>query len=199
MNPIELLMPGGKPSGVFACEKCGTVNNSHSMASRCCNWKCDQCGKDVTRGLTKCSQCTDEALRKRMLERLDAAEEVKDWDSWVYSEDFTGHNDGWFTSLDDLIDYVGDLDEDERGDLPDFVFCSKTDVRKVDLDHAIERACEDGYEDMGVGGFWLEKETQEAIDRFNKANEAALTVFEVDYKRKVRVIWPEHVKVKSGL
>jgi len=199
MNPIQLLMPDGVPSGVFACEKCGTVNNSHSMASRCCNWKCDQCGKDVTRGMTKCIHCICEALRKRTLERLEAAEEVNEWDSWVYSEDFTGHNDGWFESIGDLIDYVGDLDADERGNLPDFVFCSTTDIRKIDLGEAIERACEDGYEDMGVGGFRLRKETQEAIDRFNKANEKALTVFEVDYKRKVRVIWPQELKAEVNL
>lgn len=199
MNPIELLMPDGKPSGVFACEKCGTVNNIQSIVSRCCNWKCDQCGKDVTRGMTKCIHCICEASRKRTLERLEAAEEVNEWGSWVYSEDFTGHNDGWFTSLEDLIEYVGELDADERGDLPDFVFCSTTDIRKIDFGEALERACEDGYEDMGSHRFALEKETQEAIDRFNKANETNLTVFEVDYKRKVRVIWPQELKAEANL
>lgn len=197
MNPIELFLPNGEPSGVFACEKCRSVNNSKMLVTRCCNWKCDECGKDVIRGLTKCSECTEIAYKKRMLARLDAAEEVSAWESWVYSEHFQGYNDGWFESIDNLIEYVSDIGLDESTELPEFVFCSTTVIRKVDFGHAIERACEDGYEDMGSSVFRLEKETQEAIDRFNKANEAALTVFDVDYKRKVRVIWPESIKAES--
>lgn len=191
MNAFELLMPDGTPSKVFACGKCRSVSNTHSAAERCCNWKCNECGKDTPRGLTRCHDCSLLAYRQKMLEKLDAAEEVTAWDSWVYTEDFTGDNDGWFESLEHFVEYVEELDAEDRRELPDFVFCSVAQIRKIDLGEAIERACEDGYEDMGSGGFRLEKETQEAIDRFNQANEKALTVFEVDYKRKVRVDWPD--------
>lgn len=71
MNAIELLLPSHKPSGVWACGKCGTVHahqDSKKAAEMCCEaWVCEKCEKPVDHYWKKtCSECVYAEQEKRL-------------------------------------------------------------------------------------------------------------------------------------
>jgi hypothetical protein len=67
-----------------------------------------------------------------------------------------------------------------------WAFCCKPTHQKLDLEDAIHRLCEDGYEDMWES-LEVPKSLQEAVAEFNRINQTALTVWNVDYTRKVKL------------
>jgi len=110
--------------------------------------------------------------------------ELVEWDgSMIFSEEVSGYRDGWFDSPDDLLDYLADEEEDNK---PEFAFLGRKCVRELDLYSAIERMTEDTYEDAEVCAT-LEDMTrlEEVVTMFNA--KYAVTYYEHDYKRKVRI------------
>ena len=182
MNGYELISPKtGKPCGVFVCGVCNLVTHA-DLVEKCCK-PCD-CGKPSrNRFECKCSDCVDIAYAERRAKDLEKAELVE-WDgSMIFSEEVSGHRDGWFDSPDDLLDYLADEEEDNK---PEFAFVGRKCVRELDLYSAIERMTEDTYEDAEVCAT-LEDMTrlEEVVTMFNA--KYAVTYYEHDYKRKVRI------------
>jgi hypothetical protein len=101
----------------------------------------------------------------------------------IFSEEVSGYRDGWFDSPDDLLDYLADEEEDNK---PEFAFVGRKCVRELDLYRAIEQMTEDTYEDAEVCAT-LEDMTRlgEVVAMFNA--KYAVTYYEHDYKRKVRI------------
>lgn len=182
MDPYELISPKtGKPCGVFVCGKCNLVTPK-DLVDRCCR-PCE-CGKPSrNRFECKCSDCVNAEYHQRRAKQLEEAELVE-WDgSMIFSEEVSGYRDGWFDSPDDLLDYLADEDEVDK---PEFAFIGRRCVRELDIDRAIERMTEDTYEDAEINAS-LEDMTKlgEAVAMFNA--KYAVTYYEHDYKRKVRL------------
>jgi hypothetical protein len=102
----------------------------------------------------------------------------------IFSEEVSGYRDGWFDSPDELLDY---LEDEEECNKPEFAFLGRKCVNQLNMDRAIERMTEDTYEDaeLHITPEDMGK-LSEAVDAFNA--KYALTYFEHDYKRKVRIV-----------
>lgn len=187
MNATELLLPDGRPSGVYYCETCRYVTNERDIAESCCKPKtCKECGQDMPAKThyTICDRCRYTRWIASTHELLESAQEVTNYYSWVYYEDH-GPQNGYFNSVESLVEYC----EDHELDIPEFVFCCEPSRFFVDPEKVIECAeqqieldcCEDYVpEYKGV------KEFAEACEKFTEANQHVCTYW-VDTKRKVRV------------
>jgi hypothetical protein len=120
---------------------------------------------------------------ERRAKQLEEAELVE-WDgSMIFTEVVDGCHHGWFDSPDDLLDYMAGEGDD---DPPEFAFLGKRCVRELDLYRAIERMTEDTFEDAEVCATREDiARLEEAVTMFNA--KYAVTYFEHDYKKKVRV------------
>lgn len=187
MNAYELISPKtNKPCGVWVCGECNLVT-SENIVDRCC--KPCECGKPSrNRFECKCRDCVNAEYAQRRAKQLEEAEMVEwDGESMIFSEDVDGGRDGWFDSPDDLMDHIGDNDEDlSCPDKPEFAFLGRKVVKELDIARAVEQMTEDTYEDaeLHVGDDdW--KALLAAVDAFNA--KCKVTYYEHDYKRKVRV------------
>ncbi len=182
MNGYELINPKtGNPCGVFVCGVCNLVTHA-DLVEKCCK-PCD-CGKPSrNRFECKCSDCVKIAHADRRAKDLEKAELVE-WDgSMIFSEEVSGYRDGWFDSPDDLLDYLAD---EEEGNKPEFAFLGRKCVNKLDISRAVEQMTEDTYEDAELHISDVDwKALLEAVDTFNA--KYAVTYYQHDYKRKVRI------------
>jgi hypothetical protein len=195
MNAFQLFKEDGTGAGIWACAQCGslyggvrdTTRSGPSIAEACCTpRKCD-CGEPAERHRTACAACIAQHEAEREAERLAAAEKLDAWDGWVYW-DAANHNDGYFNSLGQLLDWHEEqvADGETAPPLPEFVFvCRATPACTLDADDLIERATEDAFEDAAdqVQG---REELAAACAAFNEAN-AGLLSYTPDFKRAVRV------------
>ena len=69
------------------------------------------------------------------------AEKLGIWDGWIYCEEI-GHNEGYFESVADLLEYCAD----EGIDVPGWAFICKEIRHGIDADRAIENMLDDAYE-----------------------------------------------------
>ncbi len=186
MNEYELISPkSGKPCGVFVCGECNIVRPTKDLADKCC--KPCACGKpSMNRFDCKCSSCHDMERMERMTRILDKAELVE-WDgsSMVFSEEVDGYNDGWFSSPDEILEYLAD---EEMEFVPEFAFVGWKRIKKLDISRAIEEMTEDTYEgaDLHISPYdSISIDLIKAVDAFNE--KYSITYYEHDYKKKVRV------------
>ena len=182
MNSYELISPKtNKPCGVWVCGNCNLVT-AKDLVDRCCEpCKCGKPSRNRFEG--KCSDCVNVEYYERRAKQLEEAELVE-WDgSMIFSEEVDGYRDGWFDSPDELLDYLSDEDDENK---PEFAFLGRKCVNELDLYRAIERMSEDTYEGAEIHASKedMEKLTA-AVDAFNA--KYALTYYEHDYKRKVRI------------
>ena len=187
MNPIKLT--GTKPDGtevsIWACGKCGYVRNGEENAKNCCT--CSTCGKELKHGaFGDCDDCRRRKWAEREAERIDKAEKLETWDGWVFYDGAANGNDGYFESLDDLIDWLeGEGIKPENW--PEYVFCCKVvPFPAVDLDDIVDRIMDElpeGYEREHLVGLDL---LEEAINDFNESNKHLIS-YKPDYTKVVRV------------
>ena len=180
-------------------------NNTREEAEACCSTPvCPRCNQEYKRsavgwvdGKPMCSKCRDaiwhENHAKRQALLLDTAKDVSDtYSGPVYCDGYTGDmGEGYFRDIDSAREYMHDEvivndDDSETYTGPEWAFACTSSVRRFDLGDAIENLCYDGYEDMG-DNLTIPRSLTDAVAEFNRVNETALTVWETDYKRKVRV------------
>jgi len=208
MNATELQsLKDGSGTGVWCCKQCGIVYASNQYrklsqeelqaeAEKCCRVPvCKTCSQEFERRYPAedmCSKCKDEAYRRKeerqLLERLEKAVDVTDsYDGPVYCEEYNGCSDmgeGYYIDINSLHDALaGDVADSEW---PEWAFACKSRKNLLDLDYAIERLCEDGYEDM-ADYLVIPASLEAAVKEFNESNDGALTVWEVDCSRKIRI------------
>lgn len=97
-----------------------------------------------------------------------------------------GPNDGFFESLDALLEWHEDEAEDDINPLPNYVFtCREIPFRGLDASDLIECCTEDSFDGAyeQVDGH---AELQAACAAFNAAN-AHLVTYEPDWKKAVAV------------
>jgi hypothetical protein len=173
----ELFYEDGRSAGVFACGKCRLIHTHRDLADRCCEpYICPHCGKPVEeKHRTAHHDCTEK-------DKISKAEKLEAWDGWVYL-DGHGYRDGYFLSLDELIEYLDDEEIDPR---PEWAFlCQTMPFKGPDIGNIIEQCCDDMYEDAEDSLSGLD-ELEVAIKEFNEANKGTVSYYP-DYKRAVRI------------
>jgi hypothetical protein len=186
MNVIDFVgvMPDGRQEHIYTCGKCGHYSTNRDLVERCCC--CSICGKEIPQqGMARQTyhdECWKNQQEEKIRRLIENAVKLDSWNGWVYWEG-TGHNDGYFASLDEFLEWLDDEGKTER---PEFVFaCTEIPFKAPSLNHLIEMCADDMYEDAADDLKGLE-ELQAALDAFQKANEK-LIAYTPDYKRMVRV------------
>lgn len=216
MNAFELYDENHKPTGIFACGKCrkltlnprwhetGQPKSTREEAEKCCRPPvCNTCHKEFkprySNQVHECSDCERTRLNiersARLLKRLETAEDVTGtYDGPIYIEGSNGGDmgEGFYSLADYAVEYFDE--EDETDGSFGWAFACKSRAEKLDINDCIENLCSDGYEDMEYH-LTIPQSLNDAIDEFNRVNEQALTIYETDYKRKVRLL--PHVKGES--
>jgi hypothetical protein len=176
--------------------------NTREAAEDCCRPQvCVTCGaeKKTNNYDPDCNRCRDDRWARERAERdakrLENAEDVTDsYTGPVYLDGVRGDwGDGFHSDVGSLADAIDEeIADRDPEELPPawlcepWAFACKPKHQKLDLEDAIHRLCEDGYEDM-FESLAVPKSLQEAIDEFNRINATALTIWNVDYSRKVRL------------
>ena len=190
-------------SQTFTPSNANAPKSDRESAEACCRPQfCTKCQAELkTDRLRKqmfCSDCESAAWREqhaaREQERLEKAELVTDYDGPLYLDGYSGDwGDAYHSDLEHLVESIADseyiYDDEGRLDpdsIPEFAFCCTTEVKALDLDHAIENLCEDGYEDMG-DRLTIPPLLNVAVELFNRINEKSLTCYNQDMKHKVAI------------
>lgn len=168
MNPKEIT--------AYQCSNCGVSYIYKDAAEACCSQKkCEDCGELLpTRWCrTVCNRCHE----KR---RFEKAEKLESWDGYIYCAKGYGYNDGYFETVDDLIDYC----HDHGLAPPKYAFVCEEQRHEIDVDAALENMLEDAYEDAG-DHLQDEKELRDFIAEWNKKQ--YIVTYYPDYSRVVLI------------
>lgn len=174
---------GFEATGVWYCGKCRIVHREKLFAEQCCATKYCDCGKPLPNYYTRCFECQRIKATERTQAQIEAAEKLTDWDGWVCDPNGRGDQDGYFESLDAMIEWYGDAEDDEgEMKLPEFVFTTTPIHFQVDLDSAIESALEDHHEDAAES-----LDGREEIEKLVRewAARQSLVSYQIDYKRVI--------------
>lgn len=99
----------------------------------------------------------------------------------MFSENY-GYDEGYFTDLDELADYVNSEDEVE---MPKYVWATYKIPLSIDADDIIENACSDLHENASDNIFY-EEELQEILDKWCE-KQSGVDTYYVDYKLAILV------------
>lgn len=183
MKPQELFLANGKSAGVWYCDSCHLVKRTQEEAEQCCQPRhCDSCGCEVDRFRITCGDCQRQKVLQRDLDALEKAELVEGWDGWVWHPEMVSRNDGYFQCPDDLLDYC----DMEGVPIPEYAFCCKPRQLWAAMEDLLHQLDSEGWEDMIESAAGLDQ-LEKAIDEFNELNKDTFTIWEADYKRKVRL------------
>lgn len=121
---------------IYKCKKCGSLYYSYESAETCCGPKtCKECGKEIPYWKEICCECRDKRL-------FDEAKKI-------HLEDYNGSyvydyiSEEYFSSIDDLIDFYYDKDEE----LPKYCYACTPISYSLDIYSVIENEIIDLYED----------------------------------------------------
>lgn len=186
MNATELCFDNGAKAGVWYCRQCGIPRRDVATAEECCKPYICECGKELPRKehRTRCADCTRRQFAERNAKRLAEATLVDDYDGWICSEEVSGDQDGYFESVEDLLEYCVGYDVE----VPEFAFCCTRKPFAIDARRVIE------FVEVGMDlemsdwepSYAGREEFDAACKRFSELNVDVCT-WSVDYTRKVRV------------
>ena len=152
-----------------------TCRECHTGKLYICKW----CDKPNKSDYCNC----DTASRIRTYKAMDAHYEKakrllpEQYEGWIYAEGL-GYNEGYFESVDTLIEYC----EDEGIDVPDWVYCCEETSHTLDIDSAIDSMLDEAFE--GARDHLKdEKELYDFVDKWN-AKQSIISYYP-DYKRVV--------------
>jgi hypothetical protein len=204
MNAKELKIEGDSgqvtSSGVWFCGQCRTVwgdrytaghDSVQAAAEACCKPPVCACGAEVARGHVKCDECWRKGIAEKRDKTMAAAEKVETWDSWVYDPTDAGPQDGYFESLDALVEWYEDNPEATP---PEFVHLTIRKEFSLDFSDCIEAALEESYEDARDGLVGEEEITAAVAEWVKRQN---IPTYEPDYKRAIRVPTPSGAAPKG--
>lgn len=163
-DPLEIGVRGRARPDMFACRRCGTTYSTNMLigpdadriayardqALRCCDNRCRTCNAPVQRHYSRCDECQDKHRRDERRAWAYRATPVPYDGGWVYSDHVSGYNDGYFDSLDALVEYVAD-GANEGLMLPAWVHPCREIYPSLDISGAYESMDDDfGVEDISV-------------------------------------------------
>lgn len=160
----------------YQCHECQRIYTDQKVAEKCCAPRyCEDCKTELPPKWyrTVCEPCHLNRLYEK-------AEKLETWDGWICSEHVTGYKDGYFESIQELIEYCQDTDTE----IPPWAFVCKEQHHELDIDGAIERMTEDAYEDA-VDDLVDVAELEEFIREWN-AKQNLITYYP-DWKKVVLI------------
>lgn len=121
------------------------------------------------------------AYRQKQFEKAVKIPDAE-WDAPVYCPYDRGSEDGFFRSVEEYLEWEEDeeLSEDEQSS---FLWATKPHGLSISVDHVIENALDDMYEDAYDNLKGVDKLTQ-AIDEFLKTHKHVVS-YEVDYSKTI--------------
>lgn len=202
MDAMNLLLPDGRPSKVWACGVCGEPCEDETHAIACCGpVPCRYCGKPTDKKMTASygrpyeyhEACWIEDRDKRAARRMAEAEKLESWDGPVWIDGGPGESDEYYETF---AEYLRDIEpeswnaEGQSPYRPQFVYLAmRRDYDGMDAFTILEHESEDKFEDF-LGCVEGKAEFRAAVQAFNEANKD-LHWYEPDYTRAVRVPRPE--------
>lgn len=192
MNPTSTQIT------LWKCAKCGMEYRDEDSAKQC--GVCNICGQEIhCRGY--CSPCNNKREKEKYEQQFEKAELIEYKENFVFCPFGTGSRDGYFESMDELIEHLWDnydpLEEDEDQFWPKFVFATDPiGVQRYDLSDVLEHASGDMYEDFDAGVMKGQEELQDALNAFYEKN-TDLVSYQPDYKKKIRVPTYEELKKEN--
>ena len=182
MNPQQLFHADGTPSKVWYCGKCRLTAHDESMANRCCDPRCDSCGEPCSQYSSVCESCRRKQIEASEVERRAKATVLDSWDGCIYAEGY-GYQDGYFQSIEDLLEYLEEADDDLEWPRYAYV-CEPEQIAIVDAGSIYDNfEWPDGMDYDDLNGT---KEFEAAVDAFNKVNENVVA-YVADMKRVVLI------------
>lgn len=182
---------------IYACKWEDAIKAAYQHAAECCDKYCAQCNDPLPGRAdrsqlpspwpyTICPACKKAADAKKDAERFEKAEKVPEveYTGPVYWEDGHGPQDGFFRSIEDLRDYIGDDDHD----LPEWVWaCTERGIKfsaEDMLENELSEHYEDAYEDIGREG---EQALQDVLDKWVTEHASEIKSWDPDFSRVVIV------------
>jgi hypothetical protein len=201
MKAENLYLKDGKPTRVWYCTTCRTVSQTQEAAEACCRPAvCESCGQEMSKPQYwhKCDKCRQAEFESgkiaKEVERYAAAKKVTEFEGWVYCESIGGHNEGFFESLQELIDFC----QDEEALMPDYCWaCNAISFVHLDISNALADIEENGYEDFDADECNRLDELKKAATDFNEANKRTVK-YEPNYDLAV-ILPPEVVFMHKAL
>ena len=141
---------------IHICVDCGGVWPNLESAEKCCaKYFCKHCNKELPKYHTICNDC-------RRQERYEKADKITEWDGWVYLDDM-GYDDGFFESVDALIEYCIVTDTS----IPKWAYTCVKERHLLDIDTALEMMVEEAFE--GAFDYLVDREELIAfVNEWNK-------------------------------
>jgi hypothetical protein len=185
MNATELYHKDETSAGIWYCGQCRIVHKEMAQAEQCCRpYTCRTCGKEAPKYYTICMECQTSAMLIKEAERFEKAEKLTEWDGPVQT-DAVGWNDGFFASLDDLLEYLADWEDNHEEPKPTYAWaCDSRPTCALDVGRIIDDATQEAHEDFNTDSLKGVEELRAAIDRFNEANKG-ITTWTPNYKKVV--------------
>lgn len=172
-----------KPASVWYCTNCKIVHRYQEHAESCCREAvCTECGKPtLAKHYTLCPDHSLEERKKKDKEALEKATLVESWNGYIYSDDATGYNEGYFEDAGILIDYC----EDEEIEVPEFAYIAEETKFQLNADHILENAADGDHHEDILDSLVDREELETYIEQWN-AKQVACSYYP-NYKKKVRV------------
>lgn len=162
MNVIE--------SKIYICLICKKFSYDKNIAKKCCEIKYCGCGEKLTVYSTRCIKCT-EKLRDEEANKID----YSDYTGTMF---YDKNSDSYFSDREEMLDYYT---SEDITNIPFFVYACHEIYFKVNIDNAIESACDKMHYE-----FDEIKDEQELIDFVREWNENQTGIsYYPDYKNIV--------------
>lgn len=180
MNPQELYLKNGNPTGVWFCEKCRNVARTQQAAEACCTPAiCQKCGASIEEKYWQyCNACLALNTKEKAAELFKKATKVPDTE---YRDWVTDGDEGFWG---DTAEYLESLDGGEPA--PYLWACLPRRFVVVDTDQILEHIGEHSYDDFDACDIDGWEELKAAIAVFEEVNKDKV-VYEADYTRAVLI------------
>lgn len=197
-DPLAIVIAGTTRPQMYACPRCKTcystsmligpdaerIAYAREQAMRCCDGRCRTCNDPVERYHSSCHSCTNKRLAKERREWAARSKPVPYDGGWIYSDHVSGYNDGYFDSMDALVEYCAD----EGLMLPAWVHPCREITPHLDIANSYESMDENfGVEDQYPSSEISDadaKALDEIVARINEGLKS-MTGYQVTFSRVI--------------
>jgi hypothetical protein len=173
---LKLIRTMDEDASFFACKSCKRLHLEKANAEKCCvPYTCRVCGVETPQYYTACERHSQGAR----LQKATIAERSPC--GWVYDECGGGHQDGYFDSVESLLDWY----VDEAESRPLYVYaCKERPWKGISLGDVLQNEHEDHYEDAEDSLVEV-KELGEFLTVWNAKQK--IVSYDVDYSRVIPI------------
>jgi hypothetical protein len=163
---------------VYKCSDCKKVYVKKEFADDCCKpYRCEVCGVETPRYRTKCALCAEKI-------RFGKANKIK-YSEYKAQYLWDERTKKYYSDIEEMAEAYAEYDNEEgNSGMPDWCYACTEIPFQVDIEHAIEQAEEDMYEDFEAVHSAVDlKELLDFVEAWNKKQYAKAYV--TDYSTVV--------------